>query len=175
MFGVRRLVVASQNPSKIEGVREAWSRLFPDVEAGIQGIAVVGPERTPWGERAIRGWAEARLVQARERAPEADFWVAVEAGLAPWDEEVLMTAWVVVADREGRCHAARAATFSLPPDLRAAVAAGTFFAHWAPEEEHRRHTQGLVGVLSAGALLRRELYAQAVLLAFLPWRRPELW
>jgi len=96
--------------------------------------------------------------------------VAVRPGPPPYTEQRIL---------EAARHPARAGTFPLPPRLVVLLKQGLpleeALTRWRPQEEARRRTGGLVGVLSDGRLLRESLYVPAVMLAFLPWRRPELW
>ncbi len=174
-----RVVLASTNPVKRRAVKRALACLFPEEDHEVVGVAVP-PGPPPYTEQAILEAARHRVRRARAQAPQGDFWVGIEAGvhptpLGPW----WMTAWVVVEDTEGRTSPARAGAFPLPPSLvehlKKGRPLGEAFAFWRPHEEARRRAQGLVGLLSDGRFSREELYVQAVMLAFLPWCRPELW
>ena len=174
-----RVVLASTNPTKHRAVAQALRRLFPEEDHEVVGVAVT-PGPPPYTEQRILEAARHRVHQARARIPKGDFWVGIEAGVqpaprGPW----FMTAWVVVEDAAGRWVPARAGTFPLPPRLVVLLKQGLpleeALTRWRPQEAARRRTGGLVGVLSDGRLLRESLYVPAVMLAFLPWRRPELW
>ena len=84
-----------------------------------------------------------------------------------------MVAWVVVEHAGGERNTARAGAFRLPRPLARKLARGQplhrALQAASPQAEARRRAQGLVGVLTGGALTRQELYTQAVVLAFLPW------
>ena len=174
-----RVVLASRSPVKRRAVEQALVRLFPEEDHVVVGVAVPSG-LPPYTEQAILEAARHRVRQARAQVPQGDFWVGIEAGVhpSPWGPW-WMTTWVVVEDTEGRMVPARAGTFSLPPSLVEHLKKGRSleeaFAFWRPQEETRRRAQGLVGLLSDGRCSREDLYVQAVMLAFLPWRRPELW
>lgn len=173
------VVLASRNPVKRRAVEQALVRLFPEEDHVVVGVAVRS-SLPPYTEQAILDAARHRVHQARAQVPQSHFWVGIEAGVhpspgGPW----WMTTWVVVEDAAGRTASARAGTFALPSALVEHLKKGCsleeVFAFWRPHEEARRRAQGLVGLLSDGRFSREDLYRQAVMLAFLSWRRPELW
>ncbi len=173
------IVVGSQNPAKLDAVREAFARLYPTTACHVVGVQVP-PGPPPYTERNVRAGARHRMHQARMARPHADFWVGVEAGVQPASQGPwFMVAWIAVEDAAGRISEARAGTFPLPPAVIHALRAGKTveeaLAQTLLEEDSHRRRHGLVGVLSSGLLSRRDLYVQGVLLALLPWRRPELW
>lgn len=170
------VVVLSQQLDKIRAVAQAWARAFPQrawwlhcLKPPVEGI--------PHSEQQVLDMARARLRWGRKQVPQGDFWVALEAGLHPGGpgNSGWMVTWVLIQDRQGRTGWGRGSAFPLPPQW------------W---EAWRRRPQkplpwktavssgkaaNAIDVLSQGKLTRTELYTQAVLLALLPWIRPDLW
>lgn len=167
------VAVGSENPIKTQAVEQALARLFPGVRIRVQGVSVPqGPP--PFTDQAILQGARRRAAHALQRVPQAAFGVGIEAGVHPaTDGSWWMVAWVVVEHVQGEGNASRAGAFRLPPHLARQLARGQPL-HQAlqaadPRTEAQRRAHGLVGVLSQGALTRKDLYTQAVILAFLPW------
>lgn len=80
---VLKVAIGSKNPSKMEGVRRAFEKMFNDKKVEILGYSVtttVHPQ--PVGlNKTIRGAIE-RALKAKKKAGEnKDFYVGIEAGL----------------------------------------------------------------------------------------------
>ena len=76
---MKKIVIASHNPVKIEAVQAGFSRMFPGEDYGVESISVdSGVGHQPLSEQLAREGAENRARQARLAIPEGDFWVGVE-------------------------------------------------------------------------------------------------
>lgn len=162
LAGVARVALGSAHPAKLRAAREVFDRLAPAAE--LAAVAVdpgVGP--LPRGEEAILAGAERRAREAMERAG-ADLGVGMEDGAVATPAGTLLGGWCVVLDRRGRRGAARTAGFPLPGDdpaaALAALAAGD--------------GRGAVHRLTRGLVDRAQRWEQALLLALVPWLRPEV-
>ncbi|ALQ48604.1 Inosine/xanthosine triphosphatase [Raoultella ornithinolytica] len=99
--------------------------------------------------------------------PNADFWVAIEAGI----DEGSTFSWVVIEDRHQRGEA-RSATLPLPAVILEKVRGGEALGpvmsqHTGIDEIGRK--EGAIGVFTAGKLTRSSVYHQAVVLALSPF------
>lgn len=175
-----RVVVGTANRLKVEAVEGAFRRAFPRIRLSVRGVRVrSGVPEQPYGHDAFRG-ARQRATNALARDARADYAVGVEAGLVrngPM-ERWLDIQYASVVDRDGRWSDAHGGGFYYPPGILRAVRRGaTVSQAVGPVARDRRigSTIGAVGFLSRGALDRRELTEQAVLLALLPRLRPELY
>lgn len=99
--------------------------------------------------------------------PEADFWVAIEAGI---DDDSTFS-WVAIESVEQRGEA-RSATLPLPAvileNVRAGAALGPVMSQYTGIDEIGRK-EGAIGVFTAGKLTRSSVYHQAVILALSPF------
>ncbi len=175
---IRRVAVGSENPVKVAAVREALGRLGrPDVE--VQGWSVdSGVADQPWGRaETIRG-ALARARAALVRDPEAEVGIGLEGGVEEIDGQVYSIAWCAAVDREGRVGVGGGMAFPLPPrvvaGLRQGWELGTAMDALTGETDTKRR-QGAIGILSGGALDRREAYSHLVIYALLPLLNPDLY
>ncbi|HEX2021601.1 MAG TPA: inosine/xanthosine triphosphatase [Candidatus Thermoplasmatota archaeon] len=173
-----RVAVGSDNPVKVEAVRRAATRLFGD--ADVRGFAVdAGVALQPFEEATWEG-ARTRARLALARWSEADFGVGVEAGLfevaaagGAFDVQAC-----VVADRVGRLTYGQGPGFAYPAPVAAEVRAGRtvgdVMSRLSGIPDIGKKT-GAVGWLSRGHFTRTALTEPAVLMAFLPRMRPELY
>ena len=173
-----RIAVGSENPVKIEAVKMAAHRLYG--ECDVRGVAVAsGVREQPFEAETWEG-ARARARAALARWPEADFGVGIEAGLfdTPAAGALLDVQACVVVDRAGRLTYGHGPGFAYPASiverLRKGASVGEVMAEVADVEEIGRK-EGAVGHLSRGHVTRAQLTEPAVLMAFLPRLRPELY
>lgn len=171
------VAVGSGNPVKLEAARRAFARVFPGEEHEVEGVAVPsGVPDQPRGDAQTREGALRRAEAVAERRPEARYRVGIEGGVSG-EEDLRAFAWVVVrtADRSGEAVSGR---FRLPDPVARRVRAGQELGDADDEvfdTSGSKRREGAVGLLTAGAVTRTELYAQAVCLALVPFVHPELY
>jgi len=176
--GELHIVVASTNPVKLRAALGGFRGAFPNGIFRVSGLDVpsgVGDQPRTDAE-TLRG-AEARAARALTTAPNANFWVGIEGGVAEMNERLAAYAWVVVRSRDctGR---ARTGTFFLPEAVARLVRDGLELG----EADDRvfgctdsKRDGGAVGLLTGGAIDRAALYQHAVTLALIPFRNPGLY
>jgi len=102
--------------------------------------------------------------------PEADFWVAIEAGI----EGDCAFAWMVVENANQRGES-RSASFTLPPVVLAGLRAGRELGDEMARltgVENIKHKGGAIGAFTQGLLTRSSVYHQALILALCPFTHP---
>ena len=172
-----RVVVASENPVKVASARSGFARMFPAGVFEVLGFAVPsGVSHQPMGDAETLHGAESRARTARQRHPDAAFWVGIEGGCEDREGVLHGFAWVVVLsrDREGR---SRTASFEIPPAVAALVRQGVELGEADDRVFGRSNSKqgnGAVGLLTADAIDRVALYEPAVTLALIPFRNPTL-
>ncbi|MDU4092867.1 MAG: inosine/xanthosine triphosphatase [Pantoea sp.] len=162
------VVAATTNPAKISAISQAFHDVFGEGSCHIEGVAVdSGVAAQPLTNAETRTGARHRVMNARQVRPEADFWVAIEAGIEDNDA----FAWMVVEDHKQRGES-RSASFTLPASIMASLHAG----HELGEEmarltgiENIKHKGGAIGVFTQGLLTRSSVYYQALVLALCPF------
>lgn len=170
-----RARVGSTNPVKIEGVRHVLERLYGEIE--IEGIEVeTGVPQQPREDDVIKG----AMNRARSAIGSADIGVGVEAGLL-WDNVVQWyfdVQYCVIVDSSGRATIGHGPGFWYPPEVIRWVEKGLSVNDAMQKVtgiERIGHTTGAVGYLSKNAIDRTRLTEMAVLAAFIPRIRPELY
>jgi inosine/xanthosine triphosphatase len=173
---MKTLVVASTNPVKIQAALEGFRRMFPTDEFTVRGIAVPsGVTDQPMTDAETLQGALNRAANARRTDADGDYWVGIEGGVE--DGAALQAfAWIVVMNgkRTGR---SRTATFDLPDEVAALVRQGIELGHADDQVFGRANSKqqnGSVGLLTGDVLDRTAYYTQAVVLALIPFKNPDL-
>ena len=165
---MHHVVSATTNPAKIQAILQAFNEIFGEGSCHIESVDVdSGVPEQPFGSDETRAGARNRVTNARRAQPNADFWVAIEAGI----DEGSTFSWVVIDDGNLRGEA-RSATLPLPQvileKVRAGEALGPVMSQYTGIDEIGRK-EGAIGVFTAGKLTRSSVYHQAVVLALSPF------
>jgi inosine/xanthosine triphosphatase len=176
---MKMIVIASQNPVKIQAVVNGFQRMFLDQEFSVQTVSVPsGVSRQPRSNAETLHGALTRTAQAARRLPEADFWVGIEGGVEETEEgEMIAFAWVAVRDSH-QMGRGRTGAFYLPPSVTSLIRQGKelgeaddiIFGRINSKQEN-----GAVGLLTGDVIDRAQLYEQAVILALIPFKNPRLY
>lgn len=173
-----RVAIGSDNPVKVEAARRAATRLFGQAE--VRGFAVAsGVAIQPFEAETWEG-AEERARAALAAWPECDFGVGIEAGLFDIEAigETMDVQACVVVDHAGRATRGQGPGFGYPAhvveQLRLGRSVGDIVAEMSGIADIGKKA-GAVGWLSRGHMTRTALTEPAVLMAFLPRLRPELY
>jgi len=174
---MKRIIVASQNPVKIQAALGGFQKMFPGETFQAEGVsAPSGVSDQPMGDEETLQGALNRAGSARRLAPDADYWVGIEGGCHEMDGDLLTFAWIVVMSGE-RTGRARTGTFSLPVEVARLVREGVELGE-ADDRVFRRSNSkqgnGAVGLLTRDVIDRTGYYEHAVILALVPFRNPDL-
>lgn len=175
----QRIVVASRNPVKIQAALQGFQEMWPDTAWTAEGVsAPSGVSDQPMGDAETYQGAYNRVQNARQMQPEADYWVGIEGGnIRMADGSMEVMAWVVVQSltQQGK---ARTAGFYLPQRIIDLIDAGYELGH-ADDivfgVDNSKQTTGSAGLLTGGVMYRLRFYVPAVILALIPFKRPELY
>lgn len=170
------VVVASQNPVKVEATRRGFARMFPQVPFHVQSVAAAsGVRQQPLSDAETWRGARNRAQHAAQLVPQADYWVGIEGGVEERQDSMEAFAWVVVYTPQ-LVGQSRTGTFRLPAGVAALIQQGWELGA-AVEELYARprvkHTTGAVGVLTEGVIDRVQLYEHAVVLALVPFKHAQ--
>lgn len=172
------IVVASKNPVKIKCVEDGFSKMFPGAPFTIQGVEVPsGVSAQPTTEAETLLGAQNRVAAARNLFPQADYWVGVEGGTADDGHEMQAYAWVVVLSPSGTGRG-RTGSFYLPKAIADLVRQGMelgkaddlYFGR-----NNSKQANGAIGLLTGDVLDRAAYYEHAVIMAFIPFKNPDLY
>jgi inosine/xanthosine triphosphatase len=175
---MKTVVVASHNPVKSQAAMAGFRAVFQDDDIHLIEVSTdSGVNPQPKGDvETLRGAAN-RAAAARERHPQADFWVGIEGGVNDQDGEMSAFAWVSILGGR-QVGKGRTATFYLPPAVAELVRSGMELGQADDivfQRENSKRENGAIGLLSGNAITRAMLYEQAVVMALLPFRNPGLY
>jgi len=162
------VTVATRNPVKVEAVRAAFERFYPEADLRVEGIPIEHdtPEQ-PTGAEIEAG----TIVRAEAAAAHGntDLGIGLEAGLLrpPNSERWLSVQLCAIADTAGRVAVGLGPGYELPDKIREAVLAGeplraAFTRILGVEDVDQL---GAVYPISGGRVDRRMLAEQATLMA----------
>jgi inosine/xanthosine triphosphatase len=128
-------------------------------------------------EETLKG-AINRIENISKEVPDADFWVGIEGGLEEIEGEMEAFAWMVVKSKEGRIGKGRSASFFLPKNIVRLIKAGKDLSE-ADDlvfgRTNSKLTNGAVGILTDDVVTRTTYYESGMILALIPFRKPELY
>lgn len=173
----KTVIVASQNPVKLEAVRLGFERMLTDEKFAVEGISVPSDvSDQPMSDAETLHGALNRAVNAREYVSGADFWVGIEGGSEDTGSEMHTFAWVVILSQDS-VGKARTATFFLPHEVAELVRQGKELGEADDivfERTNSKQKNGAIGILTGDAITRVDLYAPAVMMALIPFTNPGL-
>lgn len=171
-----KIIVASQNPVKINAASEGFGAFFDPVI--VDGVSVKsGVSDQPMSDEETLEGARNRVANARKQFPEADFWIGIEGGLHREKEGLVAFAWVVISDglQNGQ---SRTTSFLLPPKVAVLIDSGYELGianDMVFKQHNSKQKSGAVGLLTGDKIDRTQLYRQAVQLALIPFLNKELY
>ena len=172
------IVIASQNPVKIQAVREGFTRMFPHEQFEYRSVSTSsGVSDQPYSDEETQRGAYNRASSAVHLEPQADFWVGIEGGIEDHGIEMAAYAWIVVlaADMIGK---SRTGTFYLPPQVAELIHQGKELGE-ADDivfgRSNSKQENGAIGLLTGDVIDRLQLYEHAVVLALVPFKNPALY
>lgn len=170
------VAVGSTNPAKLEAVREAIVRVWPQAE--VRGVAVAsGVSEMPMSDAECLKGARNRA-QAARMALAADVGVGLEGGVHRDGDMLLLVGWAAVCAAEDREGVAGTARLPLPAVIAERVIAGEELGLIMDDllDEHKSNQRGgAVGALTAGLVLRAEAFSMAVSYALAPFVAEEFY
>jgi len=174
---MKKIIVASENPVKIQATLEGFKKMFPSEEFEIKGISVnPGVKDQPMTDEETRQGAENRASLTMKQYPEADFCVGIEGGVEERSGELGTFAWAVVKSKK-RMGKGKTATFYLPENVAKLIHQGKELGDAMDEifgRSNSKQKEGAIGILTGGVIDRKALYTPAVVNALIPFKRKNL-
>ena len=175
---MKKIIVASLNPVKIEAVQSGFRRVFPEETFLVEGAAVPsGVSDQPMTDAETLQGARTRAQNAHLDRPEADYWVGVEGGCDYMEDALVAFAWVQVLGKHNSGNA-RTGMFRLPKKVQDLVEAGYELGEADDQvfgKTNSKQESGAVGLLSGDIITRATYYEHAVILALLPFKNRNLY
>jgi inosine/xanthosine triphosphatase len=175
---MKKVVIASKNPVKIEAVKCGFEKMFVGEEFEFVGVSVPSgvADQPMMSVETLKG-ANNRAENAQKELPAADYWVGVEGGIEKFGEEMEAFAWVFVKSMD--CFGkAKTGTFFLPKEVVRLVSTGMELGladDIVFQRNNSKQQNGAVGLLTGDVIGRTSFYADAVVLALIPFKNEELY
>ncbi|KAG4436562.1 hypothetical protein IFR05_007957 [Cadophora sp. M221] len=177
-----QIIVASKNPVKISAALKGFQAMFPANSYTARGIsAPSGVAEQPLTSKETLQGALNRAQNAREKEPEADYWVGIEGGVEDTPEKTAgsleLFAWIVVIGKEGKIGKARTGSYYQPEEVARLVRGGM---ELGPADDlvfgqvNSKQGDGNVGFLTGNVITRETAYVPTVVMALIPFKNHTL-
>ncbi|TXX97544.1 non-canonical purine NTP phosphatase [Vibrio mimicus] len=169
---MHKIIIASQNPAKVNAVRSAFSTVFPEQEWEFIGVSVASEVADqPMSDAETKLGALNRVRNAKQQYPNADYYVGLEAGI----EDNKTFAWMIIESVNQRGES-RSASLMLPPLVLERLQQAKELGDVMDEvfgTDNIKQKGGAIGLLTQHHLTRSTVYHQALILALIPFINPE--
>lgn len=176
---MKKIIIASTNPVKIETTRLGFEAMFPDELFECTGVSVPSQvSDQPMSEEETLTGATNRAQNASKLQKDADYWVGIEGGLEEIDHGMEAFAWIVVHSKDGMIGRGRTGSFFLPKKVAELVKEGKELGEADDivfARVNSKQANGAVGILTNDVLTRTTFYIPAVILALIPFKNPDLY
>lgn len=176
---MKKIIVASKNPVKINATQAAFEKMFPEESFSVEGVSVSsGVSDQPMTDDETYEGASNRASNARKEVPEANYWVGLEGGLETKGGQMEAFAWMVVLAKDGEMGKGRTGTFFLPPPVADLIKQGKELGE-ADDivfgKTNSKQANGAVGLLTDDVVTRAEYYEAAMIFALIPLKNSKLY
>ncbi|MCA9389882.1 inosine/xanthosine triphosphatase [candidate division WWE3 bacterium] len=176
---VKKIIVASKNPVKINATQKAFEKMFPDETFEIEGISAdSGVSDQPMTEKETLQGAHNRCQEAQKLSPQADYWVGIEGGLENIDGEMEAFAWICIYAKDGQHGRGRTGSFFLPDKVTELINQGMELGEADDivfQQNNSKQKSGSIGILTRDVIDRTQYYEPAVIMALIPFANPNLY
>jgi len=165
------VAAGTKNPAKLEGIRRAFTKYFPDMELRPVDSTSVAKAQ-PRGLEEMTAGATARAKFALSKAG-GDFGVGVEAGIFTIGEIYFDNQVAAIVNPSGKVSLGHSAGYSLPQQaMEKLFSEGKELERWAESISGINEVGdkgGLIQHLTKGKMTRTDLTEQCVVTALIPW------
>ncbi len=177
---MKKVIVASQNPVKIEVVRQAFEQVFPEEQFEYTGYkAKSGVSDQPKSDEETLSGAFNRITDCKKNFPDADFWVSQESGVIDVIQHMFETSHIVIESRDGTVGRARAASFEIPKPIADDIRHNGIELGQAADNlfkvSNSKQQGSIIGLLTNNLVNRTSTYVQSAIFALIRHKHPELY
>lgn len=172
---MKKVIIASKNPVKINAAKKAFEEVFTDAFEfeGISADSLVSDQPIS-DEETLKG-ATNRLKNIEQI--QADYFVAIEGGVDLLDDHYEAFAWVIISDNKINGKA-KTATFPLPLKISKLIKKGYELGEaddMVFKRSNSKQKNGAVGILTGNLINRTDYYVHAIILALIPFTNSKLY
>jgi inosine/xanthosine triphosphatase len=176
---MKKIIVGSLNPIKLETTKEAFRESFPDEE--FEFYAFSAPSLVsdqPIGQAETKLGSINRARACKSEYPDADYYVGLEGGLEKIEGEYWAFAWMCVLNNSDAKGFGRTGSFLLPLKVSELIDRGEELGTAADivfNESNSKHKGGTIGILTNENITRKDFYRDAIIFSLIPFLKPELY
>ncbi len=176
---MKKVIIASKNPVKIQAVKNGFGKMFPHQKFEFVGVSVPSnvADQPLSSDETFLG-ARNRANNASNEVGDANFYIGIEGGIEHFENEMEVFAWVYIKSSDGKYGKARTGTFFLPKQIVELVKNGKELGD-ADDIVFKRYNSkqgnGAVGILTKNVIDRTKYYTEAVILALIPFKNADLY
>ena len=175
-----KVLVGSQNPVKIEAVKEAFSNYFKDVD--VIGINVNSKvPKQPINDETFEG-AKNRALELKkinkEKHLNAKFFVGIEGGIIKLYSKWLAFGGMCIIDDKGEISFGTSPHFELPEHITKQLLNGIELGDVMDEitkENNTKQKSGAIGFFTKNVMDRKSLYVYGLVAALVPFLNERLY
>lgn len=176
---MKKVIIGSENPVKIEVARQAFVQVFPNEEFEFFGYRAISQvsDQPKSDEETLRG-AYNRIEDGKEKFPDADFWVSQESGIIDDVVHMFETSYIVIASKDGVVGRAKAASFEIPKPIADNIRRGMELGPASDElfkVSNSKQQGSIIGLLTDNLVDRTSTYLQSAIFALLRHKHPDLY
>ena len=175
---MKKVIVASKNPVKINSADIAFNKMLSDQLFEFEGVSVPsGVSDQPMTNKETFIGAKNRAENAKNKYPDADFWIGIEGGIEKIENEMEAFAWVYILD-QNKSGKSRTSTFFLPKKVVELIDEGLELGEADDivfADSNSKQKNGAVGILTGDVMDRTSYYVEAVTLALIPFKNKTLY
>jgi inosine/xanthosine triphosphatase len=175
---MKKVMIASKNPVKIQSVKNGFEKMFPEQDFEFTGIPTpsgVADQPISNSETFLGAKNRANTIFAKFK--DADFHVGIEGGIEQFENEMEAFAWIFIISKD-KYGKARTGTFFLPNEVVNLIKEGKELGDADDIVFNRRNSKqesGAVGILTGDVIDRTQYYTEAVILALIPFKNVDLY
>src|SRR5215510_12571454 len=176
---MKKVIVASTNPVKIESAQIGFAKMFPDESFDVHGVSAPSEisDQPMSSDETLLG-ATNRVRNVSNFVTEADYWVGIEGGIEDVYEELEVFAWVIVKAANGKIGKGKTGSFFLPPEIVKLVRQGIELGE-ADDivfgRKNSKQANGAIGILTDDVITRTTYYEPAIIMALIPFKNETLY
>jgi inosine/xanthosine triphosphatase len=171
------VAAGTKNPAKVDGIRRAFSKYYPEVELKPVDSSAVAKAQ-PKGLDEMTAGATARAKYALSEVG-GDYGVGVEAGIFMIGEVYFDNQVAAIVDKSGKVALGHSAGYTLPREaMDRLFKDGRELERWAEEVSGINEVGdkgGLIDFLTKGRMSRTDLTEQCVVTALAPWLHRDIY
>jgi inosine/xanthosine triphosphatase len=175
-----KVLVGSQNPVKVDAVKEAFSKFFEDTE--VMAVKVDSkvsnqPKNDEVFEGAKNRALELKRINEKEKLG-AEFFVGMEGGITEMPPRWFNFNGTCILDEKGRTGYGTSPLFELPKDVIKQLLNGRELGDVMDEifKDHNcKQKGGAIGHFTKGEIKRKNLCIDSLVIALIPFLNKELY